>query len=30
MTPKQREIVEAVRVWARTLRNPVEIIINEK
>ena len=30
MTPKQREIVEAVRVWAGTLRNPVEIIINEK
>jgi hypothetical protein len=30
MTPKQREIVEAVRIWAKTLRNPVEIIINEK
>ena len=30
MTPKQREIVEAVRIWAKPLRNPVEIIINEK
>ena len=30
MTPKQREIVEAVRIWAKTLRNPVEIIINKK
>jgi hypothetical protein len=30
MTPMQREIIEAVRVWAKTLRNPVEIMINEK
>jgi hypothetical protein len=30
ITPTQRAIVEAVRTWAKTLRNPVEIIINEK
>jgi hypothetical protein len=30
MTPKQGEVVEAVRAWAKTMRNPVEIIINEK
>jgi contact-dependent growth inhibition (CDI) system restriction endonuclease-like protein len=30
MTPQQREIVEAVRTWAKTLRNPVELIIIEK
>ena len=30
MTPKQREIIEAIRIWAKTLRNPVEILINEK
>ena len=30
MTPEQREIVEAVRSWAKTLRNPVELMIIEK
>jgi hypothetical protein len=30
ITPKQREVFETVRSWARTIENPVEIIINEK
>jgi hypothetical protein len=30
MTPQQREIVEAVRSWAKTLQNPVDLIIIEK
>jgi hypothetical protein len=29
MTPKQREIVHAVRSWAKTLQNPVDVIIFE-
>jgi len=29
MTPKQREIVDAVRSWAKTLQNPVDVIIIE-
>jgi hypothetical protein len=29
MTPKQREIVDAVRSWAGTLRNPVDVIMIE-
>jgi hypothetical protein len=30
MTPQQQEIVEAVRSWAKKLRNPVELTIIEK
>jgi len=30
MTLQQREIVEAVRSWGKTLRNPVELVIIEK
>lgn len=30
MTPQQQEIVEAVRSWAKTLPDPVELIIIEK
>jgi hypothetical protein len=29
MTPMQREAIDSVRVWARGLRNPVEIIVTE-
>jgi hypothetical protein len=29
ITETQRAVIEEVRRWARTLKNPVEIIINE-
>jgi hypothetical protein len=29
MTETQKAVIEEVRRWARTLKNPVDIIINE-